>query len=84
MTQKLDWKKRWIIIITGIVIMMLGQGNLFQIIVGTTIALIGIYYGTKDWLLAYFRKMLGRIIDKINKAPFTSFLMKVFWWPFIT
>ena len=66
MTQKLNWKKRWIIIIVGIAIMILSQGNLFQIIVGATIALIGIYYGTKDWLLAYFRKMLGRVIDKIK------------------
>ena len=60
MAEELGWKKRWIIIIAGIAIMTLGQGNLIQIIIGASLALVGIYYGTKDIFLAYLKKRIYR------------------------
>lgn len=64
--KEIDWKIRWLVIVVGIVIMMLGQGSLIQIIVGATIALTGIYYGTKDVFLAYIKKRINRFLEYIK------------------
>jgi len=45
---------------------MLGQGNLIQIIVGASLAFIGIYYGTKDIFLAYLKKRGNRFWEYIR------------------
>lgn len=61
MAKNLDWKTRWLIMVAGIVIMMLGQSSLLLILTGMTVALFGIYYGTKDAFLAYLKRLLVRI-----------------------
>jgi len=64
--KEIDWKIRWLVMMAGIVIMMLGQGSLLWIIIGASVAFVGIYYGTKDIFLAYLKGILNRLWKRIK------------------
>jgi len=66
MAKKLDWKVRWLIIMAGVFVMYCGQGSLLWILFGMAVALLGIYYGTKDAFLAYIKKRINRFFDYIK------------------